>query len=129
MLTVSDSSGKPILLALSFLMWPPLAKFCTKKDCVRDKSSTNFGRCLSFSIIRAPIRLDVLVEPQDILGIVLFLDTHQPSIVRPVRRPHKLFARFAQLVDVHSMRKRLQLVAQRRHPLHRTRLLSRSTPG
>jgi hypothetical protein len=72
-------------------------------------------------MIRGPIRLDVLVEPQDILGIVLFLDLHQASVVRPVRRPDKLFAGFAQLVDVHSLRKGLQVVSQRLDPLHRSR--------
>ena len=46
------------------------------------------------------IRLDVLIEPQHIPGIVLFLDLHQSSVVRPVRRPHKLLARFTQLIDV-----------------------------
>src|SRR5271165_7145224 len=73
--------------------------------------------------------LDVLVEPQHIVGIILLLDLHQPSIVWAVCRPHKLFARFAQLVDVHATRKRLQIVAQRLDPLHRTRFLCGNAPS
>ena len=65
---------------------------------------------LRFLMIRGLMRLDVLVEPQHILGVVLFLDLHQASVVRSVRRPDKLFAGFAQLVDVHSIRKGLQIV-------------------
>jgi hypothetical protein len=41
------------------------------------------------------IGLDVLVEPQDILGVVLSLDFHQASIVRPIRCPDELLAGFA----------------------------------
>jgi hypothetical protein len=49
--------------------------------------------------------LDVLVESQHIIGIILFLELHEASIVRPVGRPDKLVTRVAQLVDVDSMRK------------------------
>jgi hypothetical protein len=45
-------------------------------------------------------RVDVLVEPLHIFGVVLFLDFHQSGIVRSVRRPDKLFACFAELVGV-----------------------------
>jgi hypothetical protein len=31
----------------------------------------------------------VLVEPQHIRGVVLFLDLHQASVVRPVSRPDR----------------------------------------
>jgi hypothetical protein len=48
---------------------------------------------------------DVLVESQHIVGIILFLEFHEASIVRPVCRPDKLVTRVAQLVDVDSMRK------------------------
>ena len=41
------------------------------------------------------IRLDVLVEAQDILGVVFFLDFRQARIILPVYAPDKLGARFA----------------------------------
>jgi len=66
--------------------------------------------------------LDVLVEPQRVRWVVLFLDLYQPSVVRPVRFPHKLVARFAQRVDVHPVSKGLQIVAQSSHPSNRIRL-------
>jgi hypothetical protein len=50
---------------------------------------------LRFSIIRGLCGLDVLVQPQHVLGVVLFLDLNQASVVRPVRGPDKLLARFA----------------------------------
>ena len=75
------------------------------------------------------MRVDVLVEMQHILGVVLFLDLDKSSVVRGVSCPDKFIARFAQLVDVHAMRKGLQFVTQSLDPLHRRRLLGRSAPG
>jgi hypothetical protein len=43
-------------------------------------------------MIGEAIRLDILVEPQQVRGVVLFLDLDQASIVRPVGRAHKLLA-------------------------------------
>jgi hypothetical protein len=67
---------------------------------------------LRFSTIRGRIRLDVLVERQHVLGVVFSLHLNQASVVRSVRGPDKLVAGFAQLIDVHSIRKGLQIVAQ-----------------
>jgi len=62
------------------------------------------------------MRVDVLVEMQHILGVVLFLDLDKSSVVRGVSCPDKFIARFAQLVDVHAMRKGLQFVTQSLDP-------------
>ena len=72
--------------------------------------------------------LDVLIEPQHIVGIVRFLDFHQTSTVRPVGRADKLVTRIAQLVDVHSLSKRLQLIARSLDPSYDLRLLCGSVP-
>ena len=74
------------------------------------------------------IRLDVLIPPQYILRVVLFFDLDEARIVRPVRRAHQLVTGIAQLVDVHSVRKGLQIVARSLNPFDYTGLLSRRTP-
>src|SRR5712692_6154403 len=99
----------------------------SKPLSTRPTRSASAAKCVSQSF-DCLVRLDVLVEPQHIPGVVLFLDLHQSSVVRSVRRPDELFAGFAQLVDVHSMRKGLQIVSQRLDPLHRSRLLCWSAP-
>jgi hypothetical protein len=45
--------------------------------------------------LRGAIRLDVLVESQHVAWVVLFLDLHEASIVRPVTRADKLVTRIA----------------------------------
>jgi hypothetical protein len=45
-----------------------------------DPSRSTPRVCIS-QLFDGLIRLDVLIEPQHIPGIVLFLDLHQPSIV------------------------------------------------
>ena len=57
--------------------------------------------------VRGAIGLDVLVESQHVAWVVLFLDLHEASIVRPITRADQLVTRIAQLVYVHSMRKGL----------------------
>jgi len=46
----------------------------------------NFSRRLS--------RFDVLIKPQQIDGVILFLDLCQTTVVGSVSRSHKLFASF-----------------------------------
>jgi len=60
-----------------------------------------------FLSVRGASGLDVLVESQHVVWVVLFLDLHEASIVRPIARADQLVTRIAQLVDVHSMRKGL----------------------
>ena len=64
------------------------------------------------------IRLDVLVDPQHVAGIILFLGLYQAGVVRTVCCPDQSLARFAQLVGVHSLGKWLQLVAKILDPMH-----------
>src|SRR5262249_37309186 len=59
-------------------------------------------------------RSDVLVRLQYILGIVLFLKRYESRVVGSVRSPNEFLARFAQLIDVRSIRERPQLVAPAR---------------
>ena len=73
-------------------------------------------------------RANVLIKPQHILWVVFFLDLHQTSVVRPVGGLDELFARVTELVDVHSMRKRLQVVARRLDPPHHIGLPCGSAP-
>lgn len=61
-------------------------------------------------VIRYLTRLDVLVEAQHIIWIVLSLDRRQASIVGTIRSLDQRFARFTQLVRVHSTSKRSQFV-------------------
>ena len=75
------------------------------------------------------MRVDVLVEPQNIVWVVLFLDLDEAGIVRPIGRADKLVTRIAQLIDVHSMRKGLQSVARSLDPTHCIGLLCGSAPG
>jgi hypothetical protein len=49
------------------------------------------------------VRLDVLIEAQDVPGVILFLNLHQAGIVRPTRHPDQLVAGLAELVDVGPM--------------------------
>src|SRR5258708_4468676 len=72
--------------------------------------------------------LDVLVEPEHIAWVVLFLDLHEASIIRTVGRADKLVTRIAQLVHIHSLRERLQTVARSLDPSHPFGLLCGSTP-
>src|SRR5437763_1144235 len=72
--------------------------------------------------LRRAIGLDVLVEEQHVAWVVLLLDLHKASIVRPVARADQLVTRIAQLVDVHSMRKGLQTIARSLNPSHYFRL-------
>src|SRR5690242_15851843 len=47
------------------------------------------------SLIRGPVRLDVLVEAQHVVWVVLFLDFDEASIVRAIGCADKLVTRFA----------------------------------
>src|SRR5215469_13696975 len=84
---------------------------------------------MTLLITRGRARLDVLVETQNIVGIVFFLDLNKASIIRAVGRADKSLARFAELVAVGSLRKGLQLVAQGLDPLHRTFFFGWSAPA
>ena len=64
-------------------------------------------RTRSLLSVRGAIGLDVLVESQHVVWVVLFLDLHEASIVRPIARADQLVTRISQLVDVHSMREGL----------------------
>src|SRR5215469_13996403 len=83
---------------------------------------------MTLLITRGRSRLDVLVEAQDVCGIVFFLDLSKASIIWAVGRADKSLARFAELVAVGSLRKGLQLVAQGPDPLHRACLLCWTSP-
>src|ERR1700757_3418706 len=83
---------------------------------------------LSLLTIRATIRLDILVEPQHVPWVVLFLDFYEASVVWSVGRADKLVARIAQLVDVNSMRERPQDVARSLDPSHHFGLLCGGAP-
>src|SRR5271157_3610947 len=79
--------------------------------------------------VRGAMGLDVLVESQHVVWVVLFLDLHKASIVRPIARAHQLVTRIAQLVYVHSMCKGPQIVARSLHPSHHFRLHFGSVPN
>jgi hypothetical protein len=52
--------------------------------------------------------LDILVQSQDILRIILFLDCGKSRVVCSIRCAHQCLARFTKLVYVCAVRKGLQ---------------------
>jgi hypothetical protein len=54
------------------------------------------GMTVSFSL-----RLNILVQAEEVRRIVLILQSRQPIVVRPISCPHTLISLLTEIVDIH----------------------------
>lgn len=57
-----------------------------------------------------------------LFGSDFFLNLHEPGMVSSITRAVQLVTRITPLVDIHSMRQKLQIIARRLDPSHHSRL-------